>query len=192
MAFSAKTILIIAVLAVASYFTYTKFYGGLDTKDVGQLMELHRAAEKTRQGIIANRIKTLYDHKEHYEMMILALNHADFNTQALAVEVLTAKRERKAMGKLFTILKDTERHPEVTARAAKTFTIMRTKKRPAIIKIVERLIELTDDSQPLNVRAAAHSALKDLLDTGIVKFGDGARTRWMEVWTDRKPTFRAH
>jgi hypothetical protein len=191
MAFSAKTILIIAVLAVVGYFAYTKLYGGLDTKDVAQLIEMHREADGTRQGIIASRIKTLYNHEEHYGMMVQALNHAYFGTQALAVEVLTAKREREAMGKLFAILKDTSRHPEVTARAAKTFTVMRTKKKPALIKIIERLIELTDDSQPLKVRTAADSALRDLLDTGIVTFGDGVRIRWTEIWADRKPNFRA-
>lgn len=190
MTFNFKTIVIIAVLITVGYFAYTKFYGGLDTEDIGELIEMHRAVGETKQKLIVDRVVKLYKHNEHYEMIVAALDHGDFNTQALAVQVLATKHERQAMPKFFKMLKDTKRHSAVTVQVVKAFNVVRTTKRPALIKIVERLIELTDSSQTHEVRAAAHAVLKDLLDTGVVKFGEGMRTRWAEVWEDRKTTFR--
>ena len=188
---SFKTVVVIAILATIGYFAYTKFYGGLDTEDIGELMEMHRTTGGTRQKLIVHRVEKLYKHDEHYGMMATALDHVHFRTQILAVQVLTTKHERDAMGKLFKMLNDSKRHPAVTVQVVKAFGVMRTKKTPALIKIVERLIELTDSSRPHEVRAAAHSVLKDLLDTGVVKFGTGMRTRWSEVWEDRKTTLKA-
>lgn len=188
MSFNAKTIIVIVALIAVAYFAYTKFYGGMETEDIGKLIEMHRSAATMKQRVIVKRVIKLYTRQEHYDLLAAALDDDSSHTQALAVEVLAAKHERPALPKLFAMLKDPRRHPTVTEQVVNAFGVMRTEKGSAFIKVVDRLIELTDDAQPHNVRVAAHDLLKDLLKTGVVKFGDGMRSRWEDVWTDRKAT----
>ena len=162
----------------------------IDTDDIGELIEMHREASALRQRKIVTRIVRLYKRNEHYETMLAALDDGYPETQALAVNVFMRKRERRAMPKLFRLLKDPARAPEVTEQVVRTFGVMRATKEAARIEIIDRIIELTDDKQPHRVRVAAHDVLKDMLETGIVKFGDGMRSRWDDVWKDRKATLR--
>jgi len=190
MTINLKTIIVIAAVIVVAYFVYANFFAEIKTDDIGELMEMHRAASPLRQRTIVKHVVKLYKRDEHYEMMLAALDDNDAETQALAVEVFTMKRERRAIPKLFKMLKDPSRASEVTERVVKAFGVMRTTKEADRIKIVDRFIELTDDGQPHRVRVAAHELLKDMLETGIVKFGDGMRSRWAEVWKDRKAALR--
>ena len=190
MTINLKTIIVVAAVIVVAYFVYANFFAEIKKDNIGELMEMHRAASPLRQRTIVKRAVKFYKRDEHYEIMLAALDDDCADTQALAVEVFTMKRERRAIPKLFKMLKDPSRAPEVIERLVKAFGVMRTTKEAARIKIIDRLIELTDDAQPHRARVAAHDLLKDMLETGIVKFGDGMRSRWEEVWKDRKAALR--
>jgi len=174
-------VLFLAAGAVAAYFAYTWTFGGTQSSDVPTLLKTYPSAPDVKRQVIRSRIISLYKHADHYGLLSSALDDPSPLTQALAVDLLTQKNEGSALPKLFAMLNDPRRDPLVTARVATSIARIPLTA-PRLTKVVPRLIELTGEAQPEDVRAAAHHALKKLLDTNVVRYGPGTRDAWEEFW----------
>lgn len=177
--FSFRNVVVGTALVVAGYCAYRGFAADIESEDLGVLMLRHREASPARQLIIKRRILAIYQGGRDYERMVESLDGPSPISQALAVEVLVARGEHKAVPKLVETLDDRERADIVKERLAAAMARFRTR------EAVPRLIELTDASEHLAVRAAAHDALQALTGAGgAVKFGDATREHWSLWWRD--------
>lgn len=180
-----KNLIIGAAILVAGYVGYRAFFGDIQTRDVPTLLRVHRTATSLKQAAIKRRLLSIYDHGLHYGPLFDALDHADPVTQALAVEVLAAKGKSEALPTFVALLVSASREAQVDAALARAMGACC--KNDAVLDAVDRLVELTDDKAPHEVRVAAHDALVAILESGArVKFGESMRTRWREVWRDHR------
>jgi len=185
-----KTVLILAVLGVGGYFAYQTFLAETKVEDVAELIEMHRTAPELRRDRIARAVVRNYDRTRDYPRVLSALEHHSPVTQALAVRVLAAKWETGAAPKFRAMLANPATAPRVTVELAKA--LARFPPDNTTGDVVERLIELTDDAQPGEVRQAAHAALGKILrpPPRLIHFGDGVRTQWTEYWRNERRSFR--
>jgi len=172
---------VLAAVGVAGYFGYRAFFGNIETNDVGELVRVHRESASVKRPVVRARIVELYDPATHCGLMVEALRHESSVTRALAVDVLTAKAEEAALPALLGMVNGTEADNNVRRELGKAMGAFH--KNPQTLRAVSRLIEWTDDQEDHGVRVAAHDALVLLLESGAqVKFGEGMRTRWKELW----------
>jgi len=180
-----RNVVIGTAFVVAGYCAYRGFAADIESQDIAVLMRRHREVSPARQLIIKRRILSVYQGGRDYERMVQSLDGPSPVSQALAIEVLTAKGEHKAVPKLVETLDDRERADIVKERLAEAMAKFRTR------EAVPRLIELTDISEQLAVRTAAHDALQALTGAGgALKFGDAAREHWALWWRDHHTSVR--
>jgi hypothetical protein len=174
-------IAVLAAVGVAGYFGYRAFFGNIETKDVGELVRVHRESVAVKRPVVRGRVLELYDPATHCGLMVEALRHESPVTRALAVDVLAARAEEAALPQFLEMLNGTESENDVRRELAKAMGAFH--KNPQTLRAVNRLIEWTDDKEDHGVRVAAHDALVLILESGAqVKFGEGMRTRWKELW----------
>jgi hypothetical protein len=177
-----KSVVVGTALVVAGFYGYRTFVADIESEDVGQLIRSHRDSQSTRQLIIKRRIVTLYRSGRDYVLLCRALDSPSPATQALAVGVLAAKNDDKAIPKLLDMLRDTERADVVKEELADALAGFRVR------EAVPRLIELTDTRESQSVRAAAHSGLQAITGAGAeVKLGDATRQNWTLWWRNSQP-----
>jgi len=186
LAFTPKTVFIIALIAGAAWFGYATFLQDVQTDDVPELIRIHRDAVAAKKLIVKERILAVYDKAKDYQTLYEAIDDESSITQALAIRVLTAKGEEEALGKLVDTLLNGNRVPDVDAALAEAMGAFHDE--DAVVPTVPKLIEMTEDSRPHEMRKAAHDALVAILESGAqVKFGTGMAARWQELWrTHRK------
>ncbi len=173
---SFRSLVALALLCAGAYYCYELFFAEADEGDVSKLLVAHRRAEPARQAVIKHRLLVAYKPSDDYQTMFRALDSPSPTTQALAVEVLTAKVERRALPKLLEMLRDPARSELVREDLAITMGQL------AIREAVPRLVELTDKSEPQRVRAAAHEALVRITGAGAqVKLAGNTREQWT-IW----------
>jgi len=183
--FSFRNVVVGTALVVAGYCAYRGFAADIESQDIGVLMRRHREASPARQLVIKRRILAVYQDDRDYERMVESLDGPSPVSQALAIEVLVAKGEHKAVPKLVETLDDRERADIVKERLAEAMARFR------IREAIPRLIQLTDVSEQLAVRTAAHDALQALTGAGgAVKFSDAAREHWSLWWRDHHTSVR--
>jgi len=176
-----RNFVIAAVVIVGGCLAYRHFLGGIRTRDIGELLKAHRTAHTMKRATIHSRILALYRHDAHYATVLSALDHKSPVTREMAVAVLGERSERGALPRMLRMLDHGETDPAVVARLAGVFEKLRDSE--AALEAVERLIELTDDHEPHDVRRAAHDALRAILVSGAqVKFGEGMRAHWTQIW----------
>ena len=177
--FNAKNVIVGAVLVAGGYYGYRSFFADIETRDMPKLVRTFRDSQPARQLLIKQRILGLYQPSRDYDLFARELNSTSPITQALAVSVITAKGEGRAMPALLQMLRDPQRADIVKEEVARAFSVFRTK------DAIGRLIELTDTSEPLGVRSAAHNTLKALTGVGgEIKLGDATREHWSLWWRD--------
>lgn len=168
-----KTLVALLLIVAAGLYAYSLYFPAVDTGDVAKLLRNHRRAEPAAQTVIKHRIMTAYEPARDYPIVFRALDSPSPTTQALAVEILTEKVERRAIPKLIEVLGDPTRADfvrEVVATAMGTLDVR---------EAAPRLVELTDTSEPPAVRSAAHNALVKMTGAGAqVKFGPNSREQW--------------
>jgi len=168
-----KTMVALVLVVAGGYYAYSLYFPDVDTGDVAKLLRSHRRAEPGAQAVLKHRIMTTYDPSRDYATIFRALDSPSPATQALAIEVLTEKVERRAVPKLVEILSDPTRADfvrEVAAAAMGTLDVR---------EALPRLVELTDTAEPPAVRSAAHNALVKMTGAGAqVKFGPSSREQW--------------
>lgn len=176
---SFKNVVIGTAIVVAGYYGYRNFVADIKTTDLRKLIRSHRDSQAARQVVIKRRILALYQSGRDYKVVVDALDSPSPISQALAVEVLAAKYEDKALPRVLEMLRDPDRADIVKAELANATAEFKAK------TAIPRLIELTSTTEPQPVRAAAHNALQTLTGTrGEVKFGDAARQHWTLWWRD--------
>jgi HEAT repeat protein len=181
MVLSTRNVLIGIAVVAAGYVAYRAFLGDTQSSDVAALIRTHRTAGAARQAVIRRRIHELYEPDRHRDVMIRALDHTSPVTQALGVEVLAHERDATALPRLLAMLDDHERDDAVKEALAGAAAAFRSR------EAVPRLIELTDRTESLPVRSAAHNALKTITGAGgTVKLSDGTRTHWELWWANQK------
>jgi HEAT repeat protein len=177
--FSARNVIIAGAVAAAAYYGYKSFYGDIETRDMNKLFQAHRLASTIKRQAVRRRILGLYDPDEHYGTFLKALEHRSPVTQALAVDVLTEKLERRAVPELLEMLADPYQDGQVKASLAMAFRVFPRK------AAIPHLIRLTKAEEEHDARVAAHDTLVELLKTGAqVKFGDAMHQHWTEWWRD--------
>jgi hypothetical protein len=174
-----RNVVVGTALIVAGYCAYRSFGADLQTDDVRRLIRRHREAPPARQLILKRRILAVYQGSRDRPIVVQVLDSPSPISQALAVDVLAAKREREALPTLLEMLAEPER-PDLTkealASAMADFGARTT---------IPRLIELTDTREATPVRSAAHEALRTLTGAGAaIKFGDATRQHWTLWWRD--------
>ncbi|HUT36051.1 MAG TPA: HEAT repeat domain-containing protein [Planctomycetota bacterium] len=178
-----RTTVALALLGAGGYYVYGLFFADIESGDLGKLMREHRHAEPARQAILKHRIMVVYNSARDYGMVFRALDSPSPATQALAVETLTEKVERRALPKLTEMLGDPDR-PELVKEALAT--AMGTL---SVHEAIPRLVDMTDVSEPPGARAAAHHALLRLTGAGAqVKLGAGTREQWDNWLRSRRVT----
>lgn len=178
---SLRNAVVVAAILAAGYYGYRGFYGDIQTDDIASLVRVHRASSALKRHAIRSRVLRLYKRQDDYATVLAALGHRSAMTQAFGVEILAAKRERRAIPKLVAMLGNRSADPRVKEQLARAFAVLPSK------AAVPRLIDLTAKEEEHDVRVAAHTALREMLKTGAqLKFGDGVRTRWMLWWRDHK------
>lgn len=178
---SFRNVAVVTVIAVAGYYGYKSFYGDIETKDIGKLLNAHRLASSFKRGTIRARVAKLYRPGKDYGTLTKALDHRSPVTQALAVSVLVELGEQRAIDKFLDMLKEGTRAPEVKEELARVFRGYPKK------AAVPYLIALTDAKEERDVRVAAHDTLVRMLSTGAqIKFGDAMHQSWIEWWRDHK------
>jgi hypothetical protein len=176
---SIRNIVIIIVLAAAGWYAYQQYYGGLEGKDVGQLLALY-PHETRKQAGIESRINSQYRPLKHYKIVAEALDAREPALRGLAVRVLTRNRAEQAVPKLRAMLSTPSTEHALRVDVAKAFQVFSTSKEA--LKAVPRLIELTAGREEPELRAAAHDSLLAILETNDVRYGDGMRERWQQYW----------
>lgn len=168
-----RSVVVLGLVAGGAYYGYQLFFGGVEGSDLAKLMRDHRKAQPARQAVIKHRIMTLYDRAKDYDTVVRALDSASPTTQALAVEILTARVERRALPRLLEMLSDPARADAVKEALASAMGTLEAR------EAIPRLVELTDKLEPSGVRQAAHHALVKLTGAGAqVKLGDNTREQW--------------
>jgi len=181
MTFTPKTVFIAAVVVGAAYFGYTTFLSDLETDDVSELLRIHRDSSSAKKPLVKKRILAVYDTDKHYQLLYEAVDGESPTTQALAIEVLTAKSAEPALGKFIDTLTTKSRTPDVDRALAEAMGAFHANQ--AVVAACPTLIEMTDASVEHEVRKAAHDALVAILESGAqVKFGTGMKTRWDDLW----------
>ena len=171
--FNFKTTVALAIVAAGGYYCYRNVFADVGSRDVGALIKAHRRADAARQLLLKRRILTIYDSSRDYPTLVDALDSPSATTQALAVEVLTEKGERRVAPKLLAMLEDPQRADLVKEALAKAAAALDLR------EAIPRLVELTDVAESLSVRAAAHNALERLTGAGgQVKLTKAARQHW--------------
>jgi len=179
--FNFRNVVAGGALFVAAWYGYDTLFGDIGTRDVGKLMRAHRDAQGARQLIIKQRILAVYSSARDYPTVLRALDSASPVTQALAVEILAAERERRAVPTLLEALENPERPDIVKEQLAHAFASL------LVTEAIPRLIELTDIREAREVRAAAHSALRALTGVGgEIGLGDGTREMWSLWWRSHR------
>lgn len=171
-----KTVVALALVVAGGYYCYQLFFAEASEGDIAKLLVTHRRSEPARQAIIKHRILVQYRSDKDYQTIFRALDSPSPTTQALAVEVLREKAERRAQPKLMEMLHDPARSELVKEVLAYTMGHF------GVREAVPRLVELTDRSEPQSVRAAAHEALVKITGAGAqVKLADNTREQWT-IW----------
>jgi len=182
---SFRNVAIGTALVVAGFYGYRGFVADIETDDVGHLIRSHRESQPARQMIIRRRILAVYQGQRDYKRVVRALDSPSPVSQALAVEVLTAKVQQKVLPRLLEMLDDPQRAGVVREELARAMVVF------SATEAVPRLIELTDTAEPHGVRTAAHAALQSLTGAGAaVKFGEAARQHWTLWWRDHRVSLR--
>jgi len=171
--FNVRNTVVIAAVVVGGYYCYHNVFADVDARDVATLMKLHRNSDATRQLILKRRILNVYNSSRDYDVVVRALDGYSPATQALAVEVLAEKVERRAVPKLLEMLGEPSRDDLVKEALAHAFG------RLGLREAIPRLVELTDMCEAPAVRAAAHNALRDLTGAGgQIKLSGATREHW--------------
>jgi hypothetical protein len=176
---SVRNVAVGTALLVGAYYGHRALFADMSTRDMGKLIRSYRDAQPARQLLLKRRIIDLYQPAHDYETFLAALDAPSPVTQALAVEVLAAKGERRAVPRLLSMLSDPGRTDIVQQELANAFARFPTR------EAVARLIELTDVAEPLAVRSAAHNTLRTITRCGgEIKLSEASREHWTLWWRD--------
>jgi len=174
-----RNVVVGTALVVGVYYGHRALFADMNSRDVGQLIRSYRDAQPARQMLIKRRILDLYRPAHDYEVFLAALDSPSPVTQTLAVEILAAKSEWRALPKLLELLRDSGRTDIVKQELASAFSRLPTR------DAVPRLIELTDLGEPLAVRSAAHNTLRAITHCGgEMKLSEATRQHWTLWWRD--------
>ncbi len=174
--FNFRTAVALAAVAAGSYYCYRTVFADVGSKDIPTLIRAHRRADAARQLLLKRRILSIYEGSRDYPTLVNALDSPSATTQALAVEVLSEKGERRVTPKFLTMLDDPRRGDLVKEALAKAAGALNLR------EAIPRLVELTDVAESPGVRSAAHNALERLTGAGgQVKFSKVVRQHWM-LW----------
>ncbi|MFC1806618.1 HEAT repeat domain-containing protein [Planctomycetota bacterium] len=179
--FSFRNVAVGTALVVAGYYAYRGFVADIETNDVRLLVRAHHEARPARRVIIKHRILRVYTGSRDYKAMFRTLDSPSPVSQALAVEVLVARGQQKALPKLREMLDNPKRDGLVKEALARAMGTLKVR------EAIPRLIELTDAAEPHDARLAAHGALQSMTDVGAgVKFSEAARQNWTLWWRDHR------
>lgn len=174
-----RNVVVGTALVVGAYYGHRALFADMNTRDLGRLIRSYRDAQPARQMLLKRRILEVYQPAHDYETLLAALDAPSPVTQALAVGVLAAKGEWRALPKLIEMLRDPDRTDIVKEELASAFSHFPTR------DAVPRLIELTDASESLGVRSAAHNTLRSITHAGgEMKLSEASRQHWTLWWRD--------
>lgn len=180
--FNVKTTVALAIVAAGGYYCYRTVFAGVGGRDIEALIRAHRRADAARQLLLKRRILSIYETSRDYPTVVNALDSPSATTEALAVEIVTAKAERRVAPKLLTMLEDPQRADSVKEALAKSAAALDLR------EAIPRLVELTDVAESPGVRAAAHNALVKLTGAGgQVKLSKATREHWTLWLKNRAP-----
>ena len=99
--------------------------------------------------------------------------------------IIPALNEERAIPRLLEMLGEEDRADLVKEELAQAMGSLHVR------EAIPRLIQLTDDAEPLEARTAAHAALQQLTGVGgQIKFSDAAREHWDLWWRDHRAEVR--